>query len=351
MVSRTCCSILAAAMIHARLAEPPPNAPAAELPVAGWQESARLIRLIQKAQQACLYRAERKLQTALWSSIQRLNLKIAEVLRTLETQPQNKVVTSAQSILADLRALETEFETVDINVPKQTVAVETDAICLEGRELGRFQIVLNWRLLGGTGAYEVIALDANAAATDDDTPHPHVQSNSLCEGEGRVPIRKALADGRLFDFFILIRQILQTYNSSSAYVRLDEWDGFQCPDCGSTSNEEDGSVCEGCSTRTCCECSYRCNDCEYFVCSDCIRTCTGCDNDTCSSCRSACAECGDGFCGECLNDNHCPLCREKEEEETAQRKLTTTIASLVPSTNHSIHTVCVGETALSEGCR
>lgn len=346
MVSRTCCSMRAAAAIHARLAERSPTPPVPELPVVGWNESTRLARLIQKAQQACLYRAEQKLQTALRSSIQRLNLKTTEILKALEAQPQNKVVTSAQNILADLRALETEFEIVEINVPKQTVSVETDAICLEGFELGRFQIVLNWRLLGATGAYEVVALDPSPAATNDDTTHPHVQSNSLCEGEGQVPIRKALGDGRLFDFFILIRQILQTYNSSSAYVRLDEWDGFQCPDCGSTSNEEDGSVCEGCSTRTCCECSFRCNDCEYYFCSNCIRTCTGCDNDTCSSCRSACAECGDGFCGECLNDNHCPLCREKEEEETTQPELTTTISPLVPSTNHSLHAVCVGKTAL-----
>ena len=350
MVSRTCCSILAAAAIHARLAERSPRPPVPELSVVGWQESTRLIRLIQKAQQKHLYRAEQKLQTALRGSIQRLNLKTAEVLRAPEAQTQTNLKTSAHNILADFRAMETEFETVEINVPKQTVSVETDAICLEGFELGRFQIVLNWRLLGGTGAYEVIALDANAAATDDDTTHPHVQSNSLCEGEGRVPIRKALADGRLFDFFVLIRQILQTYNSSSAYVRLDEWDGFQCPDCGSTSNEDDSSLCEGCSTRTCCECSFRCNDCEYFVCSDCIRTCTGCDNDTCSSCRSACAECSDGFCGECLNDNHCPLCREKEEEES-QPEPPATIAPPVSSTDHTLHSACVGETALSAGCR
>ncbi len=349
MVSRTSCSILAAAAIHARLVERPSNAPSPELPVAGWQESTRLVRLIQKAQRQRLYRAELKLQTALRGSIQRLSLKTSGVLRALETHLQNTVVTSAQNILADLRALEMEFEIVEINVPKQTVSVETEPICLEGFELGRFQIVWDWRFLRGTGAYEVIALDPNPAATDDDTTHPHVQSNALCEGEGKVSIRKALADGRLFDFFILIRQILQTYNSSSAYVRLDEWDGFQCPDCDSTSNEDESSICEGCSTRTCGECSYRCHDCEYFVCSGCIRTCTGCDNDTCSSCRSACAECGDGFCGECLNDNHCPLCREEEEE--AQPEPPATITAPVSSTHHSVHTVRVGETTLPEGCR
>ena len=33
------------------------------------------------------------------------------------------------------------------------------------------------------------------------------------------------ADGRLFDFFVIVRQVLNTYNPHSAYISLEDWDG------------------------------------------------------------------------------------------------------------------------------
>ena len=57
----------------------------------------------------------------------------------------------------------------------------------------------------------MIALDPSPAASNSETTHPHVQTNQLCEGDGRSAIRHAMREGRLLDFFVLVRQILQTY--------------------------------------------------------------------------------------------------------------------------------------------
>src|SRR5690606_3706651 len=97
------------------------------------------------------------------------------------------------------------------------VTVVTDDIQLEGIPLGPFKIKLDWSRLGDSQPYEVIAVEANPASSSDDVTHPHVQDNRLCEGDGRQALQKALAQGRLFDFFVLVRQILTTYNPSSAY--------------------------------------------------------------------------------------------------------------------------------------
>ena len=59
-------------------------------------------------------------------------------------------------------------------------------------DLGPFKIVLDWSDLSATKPDQVIALEPNGAAGDDDVTHPHVHDRTLCEGEGRVPIRNAL---------------------------------------------------------------------------------------------------------------------------------------------------------------
>ncbi len=320
------------------------------LPGESWAECSRILALIGKAERRGLTAATRRLQSTLVAATLRVSnaLRIAEraMARTLVgTQP------TIRDILGDLESLVAEFDEVSVNMQRHVVSVTTDDVILEDVDLGRFEIVLDWQRLRETGAYEVIAVDDRSAATDCDTTHPHVQSNSLCEGEGKAAIRTALQDGRLYDFFILVRQILHTYNSSSAYVQLSDWFGIQCPECGSTASDDESNLCEGCSTTTCFECSTNCTDCDYRYCSDCTRTCDGCDSDTCSSCRSQCRECGDGFCKGCIDDERCNLCIENSEEENeAETDSETVVATqaAVQPTNDSLHSLCVGEAALSE---
>ena len=313
MSRRTTVFHRAAVAIHSRLR--PECSPDLSLPTESWTECLRLTRLIEKARRRSLPAAARRMEAVLAVVIPRVTSPLHNYERAA-AKTGNRGTSMIRDILAELTALDSEFDEVAVSMERHCITVTTDAVLLEGVDLGRFALVLNWHRLNERGAYEVEALDASPAAASDDTTHPHVQSNSLCEGEGKTAIRQALRDGRLFDFFVLVRQILQTYNASSAYVSLDDWFGISCPECGTTTSDDDSNICDGCSTTTCRECSNRCRDCDDYFCSDCIRTCTGCEDDTCSSCRSACAECGDGFCKGCLTDECCPLCNENKEEES-----------------------------------
>jgi hypothetical protein len=313
MSRRTTVFHRAAVAIHSRLR--PECSPDLSLPTESWTECLRLTRLIEKARRRSLPAAARRMEAVLAVVIPRVTSPLHNYERAA-AKTGNRGTSMIRDILAELTALDSEFDEVAVSMERHCITVTTDAVLLEGVDLGRFALVLNWHRLNERGAYEVEALDASPAAASDDTTHPHVQSNSLCEGEGKTAIRQALRDGRLFDFFVLVRQVLQTYNQSSAYVSLDDWFGISCPECGTTTSDDDSYLCDGCSTTTCRECSNRCRDCDDYFCSDCIRTCTGCESDTCASCRSACAECGDGFCKGCLTDECCPLCNENKEEES-----------------------------------
>src|SRR5690606_18801456 len=102
---------------------------------------------------------------------------------------------------------------------------------------------------------------------------PHVQDEGLCEGEGRQTLRSALEQGRLFEFFLVVERILNTYNAGSAYVSLDEWNGVSCDDCGRTTNEDDSVSCQECGTCSCDDCYRYCESCSESFCAGCAVLC------------------------------------------------------------------------------
>jgi hypothetical protein len=117
-----------------------------------------------------------------------------------------------------------EFENVEIDLKKHEISVTTEPITLEGIFLGPFQIQLVWEKLGNSSPYSIKALDPHPAEANEDVTHPHVQDESLCEGEGRMAIQNSLREGRLGDFFLLVAQVLRTYGKGSAYIELNDWD-------------------------------------------------------------------------------------------------------------------------------
>ena len=140
-------------------------------------------------------------------------------------------------IFADITQIEQEFGEPNFDIKAKTVSVTTDPITLDDVPFGSFEIKLfidEMSKLYSESPYNVIALEPNPAATDENVTHPHVSSEKLCEGDGHVAIRKAIEQGRLCDFFTMVINILQTYNPDSPYVSLDEWDGVCCYDCGYT---------------------------------------------------------------------------------------------------------------------
>lgn len=219
----------------------------------------------------------RRSQRGQWGSQQSLNralrLRIDELRRALDdyaiglARQSSDDQPSLRTLYDDLIALAHEFDEVQVDLHEKRLSVITSSIVLDSVELGRFEIRLHWpRLLSGK-AYRVVALEPMPAATNNSVTHPHVQDNSLCEGEGQLAIRAALKQGRLLDFFLLVRQILETYNSGSAYVPLSDWFGVTCSDCGTTAGEEESCTCRRCGSDLCDDCSRSCNSCGQSSCS------------------------------------------------------------------------------------
>ncbi len=153
-------------------------------------------------------------------------------------------------IYDELVAVRTEFAEFSFDLPDETVTVFTDEITLEGINLGRFEIRLQGRELGGT-PYIIIPESPHYPSSRSDVPHPHVLGERLCEGDASAPLAHALRTGRFSDYFQIIQQTLSSYNSESPYVSLDAWHGADCHACGGCVSDDDSSYCENCEATVC----------------------------------------------------------------------------------------------------
>ncbi|MBN2128598.1 MAG: hypothetical protein JW741_03845 [Sedimentisphaerales bacterium] len=312
-------ALRAAACIRQSLANVHSSRPSLAFPETAWSQCARLARQIDKAAGRGWTLAARRLRGELAYSIGTCRRHLEQVACELDGNDIPPRLPTPREVFRDLIALEDEFDEVRWD-RKGILSAVTEPVILDSIDLGRFEIALDagcgphreW------GTYEVIALDANSAASDSDVTHPHVQAGQLCEGEGRAAIRSALKEGRVLDFFVLVRQILQTYNPASAYVRLERWNGVRCPDCGELVGEEDCVPCGRCEGEICGECVLTCAGCDQPFCSECIESCSGCEERYCPACLDACAGCGQPFCQECLTDEKCSSCLEASREENPE---------------------------------
>jgi len=303
-----------------------------------------------------MHRLWRQASQRRWSCerilVRGLRTRLDELRKAIDTFARDLVadsyhtLPSLKSIYADLVVLSSEFAEIQVDLREGHLSAITDPISLEGVELGPFEIRLCWSRLRSGHAYKVHALEPNRAASDS-VSHPHVQDDSLCEGEGKVAIRAALQQGLLLDFFLLVRQILETYNPRSAYVQLSDWLGVACSDCGTSSSEDESFGCGRCGCDLCDDCSRSCNSCGQSSCSSCSSLCTRCDADCCSSCISACRDCGEGYCTECLTDRKCSSCLESEDDEDAKPQHVpeeTTTDETIATT--AVHALRLGEAGI-----
>lgn len=324
-------AIRAAVRIHEHLNGPASRADLEALPQGRWNELRQIHERLQLAQRRGWQAASRLVVNDLEYQIRRLTAELGAVREGLPQPEQHGFVCPASAIAADLLALNEEFEAVRIDLKQKTVQVHTAGIVLEDIDLGAFRIVLHWDRVGVGKAYQIWALQPNCPVGKSNVIHPHVESHTLCEGAGAPAIRKALASGRLLDFFVLVRQILETYNGSSPYVALSDWSGTEdvnCADCGCCVSSDDASSCERCEARVCSDCETTCQDCGHYLCSE---------------CSFRCADCSDAYCRSCLLDvpaadqlicESCHQQREETEDEDNQCEPDTTDA------------VCLGEAAV-----
>jgi hypothetical protein len=312
-------ALRAAIRIHELLLKPPPT-PGIALPRYEWTNCRKLANGIHAANQRGWHAASRYLSGQLANRIESLQRQLASVASDLEPPPA-VTITPIGQIYEDILALDAEFDEAEIDLDETKISVTTDPIRLKDLYLGPFKIVLNWGEIGVCSSpYEVIATDPQPSARDNDVVHPHVRGVDLCEGDARMPIRHALRQGRLFDFFLIVRQTLETYNAGSPHVAIDEWDGQHCDDCGTSITEDESYSCDRCFVSFCSECSIRCSRCGNTSCNSCGSTCEACDRPHCSACLAACNGCRRAICKECLSDGKCSDCRESESDEQERQE-------------------------------
>jgi len=233
----------------------------------------------------------------------------------VEEAPHN-ALSDPRSIFVELQGLHAEFPEVRIDLRESQLTVVTELICLEDIELGSFAITLPWKSIRDSNPWRMRALDPSPAGKDRAVTHPHVNGSHLCLGDGQQAVQLALRQGRLLDAFVLIRQILETYNSGSAYVRLEDWFGVECEACAALISVDDALTCDSCHQDLCYECSSSCSNCPANCCPSCRSSCEVCRETVCTQCATTCDDCERSVCPVCVLEGLCDTCRADLDERT-----------------------------------
>jgi len=274
---------------------------------------ANLISLCQRALHKKWYLAAERIQRRLTSCVSDLWYALQS---SKQVSAQLPPVPSLRTLIAELEQLDTELGPYEFDRGNKRLSIITEDIELEEVVLGPFRIELDLRqMVNGShdSPYACVATEPNPASGNISTTHPHVTDNRLCEGDGKMPIRRALEQGRICDFFMLVVNILKTYNPESAYIRLDDWSGEQCYDCGDSIHGDDVYYCRNCDYEYCSYCSSYCRICDETCCLGCGGECAGCGDFVCPRCVAACVECKKKYCVNCLEEQMCPECRERKQ--------------------------------------
>jgi len=285
---------------------------------AAWEHCKRWHSRLRKASAKGWKHAANESARRLTASLEELHALTARLIKQSHGRSYAAVPISVADVYHDIQSLRREFVAVTLDLKERTLAVETDEITLDGVYLGAFKIKLLWGHKQGAARYRVLAISPNPSAANSEVTHPHVQRETLCEGDGMTSIKRALEDGRLFDFFCIVDRILKTYNSGSAYVELSDWRGIDCHDCGQSTDSDETHSCDDCDSVLCGSCARHCGQCRTTHCSDCIRSCNDCGNDYCDGCLDSCSHCGSDFCSHCLTHKVCHDCFNEEEAYEAE---------------------------------
>lgn len=260
-----------------------------------------------------------RLQASLLSEVRRLQESATELLACQAKSDLHPVALS--QLIEELQALEVEFGPIKFQPREGLITLDTDPLVLEGLRLGPFSIELAIARLAhhpDSGCFRCIALEPNCPEGSPSVTHPHVKDDVLCAGEATVPIGLALSQGRIYDAFMLVMGVLQTYNPASPYVCIEEWSGTICPDCGERTSGDELYYCEGCGRDTCESCSASCRVCDQSVCRSCLERDPVTGRDCCSDCRGTCPDCGRivELDQAEAHSRLCPECLAQKQEES-----------------------------------
>lgn len=299
-------SIVHSALLAARAVVPLPD-----LPNCQWRECLILLERSRRARRYGWRLAADRLAGQLQTALGTLTTELQEYQSAFGELRQFSNVSSYRDIYRDLLQLEEHFDSMHFDRSGHLLTVRTESIDLEEIDFGPFEIRLNLGNLRGNQPYRVVALEPNRATARPEVIHPHVLDELVCEGEGRVAIRKALREGRFEDFFQLVAGILRTYNDDSPYVELADWNSEPCCDCGMLIHPDYGFCCPHCESWLCYECEGTCLSCGEGSCHQCLALCKHCEDLFCDKCLETCSGCLEQFCPVCLaNNERCGDCDE-----------------------------------------
>jgi hypothetical protein len=315
-------ALRAAILLHERLVAKQQPAEPPGVPYYAWNNIQQIQRQIGMARQRGWHGAANRLNKDLTISVADCRCQLEATLRSLEAAHRGPCRgASVSDIYHDLKALQNEFADVEIDVNEHAVSVTTDAIALEDVLLGRFQIRLDWYLIEQVQQpYRVVAIDPHPAAKRSDVTHPHVLDEQLCEGEGRPAIAAALRHGRLYDFFLLLSQVLHTYGRGQAYVELSRWNCVPCSGCGTYVDPDRCVACDRCGDVLCNKCAHTCQACDKTLCFGCRGRCAVCRADCCPGCLAACPQCRRQVCARCRQGGMCTNCHETLHPQEPQEE-------------------------------
>ena len=164
----------------------------------------------------------------------RLSQRLASVLRAVEvalndlrerSQHIASSIPSLRDLLAELRQLADEFGAVTIDTKRRFLAVTTDSLVLDGMNLGSFALRLHWSRLAHRSeadCFEIVAQDeSRASAANSSVTHPHVRDGHLCAGDATAALRRAVAEGRLFDAFAMRNNQCRQVGKSRRRIERD----------------------------------------------------------------------------------------------------------------------------------
>lgn len=263
-------------------------------------------------------------------------------LRAVKVSARSHQPPLVRTIYQELVVLTDEFDDVEIRLAQTTIRVRTDEIVLNGLDLGRFDLLWNWSA-NEDHQLTAEAVEPNRPVVREDITHPHVLDDVLCEGDAAPVMQRALAEGRLCDYFLIVKQTLETYNKHSAYVSLDEWSSSDCGRCGDSVDPDEMSGCEACGES---------------MCDGCTGTCDTCGRTCCRMCLGRCGECEEEFCPRCwpIRDRrphsticpHCQAAEAAEEEPSPDERIdeTETTETTDAATDDPVHAAGVGQAAL-----
>ena len=239
----------------------------------------------------------------------------------------NSRVPNIASLSDELFYIEKNFGSLNLNLysgdesrltPRyDTLSAVTKDVYIQDFNFNKFKIVIGCKYLGlAGGGLRVLAIPLNPIyANGSNHPHPHVEMERLCVGEGTRAAIFSLAHGRLGDFFQIINSILNTYGiNAGPYRKIEAWIGGECCDCGYDVGDRDSYTCGECENISCDGCNRYCEGCDRHICSfcsnscrcgdsicgACVGGCNGCGHATCGSCNVSCDSCGSEYCSECM---------------------------------------------------